>query len=189
MNEADIKLYSVLVAIISATISIYAAYRSRIASERARQIQAYAFLRQHYADVREWSSEVVEIISEAVMFCDLDPKQTVSPSFFERRHLLRARLSHLLDTGKWFFPNVEHDSFGTHKPAAYRGFRQEALDRGHEVYCAVGALDYTEQAPNGETRKKLVEAKKAFVSIIQEVLDPRKREEEIRALQRSLNDT
>src|SRR3546814_5379018 len=53
-----------------------------------------------------------------------------------RRDIL-ARLSALLDSGRWYFPNRHAEQIGSHKPAAYRGLRQPVLDAIFAAYDCI----------------------------------------------------
>ena len=88
-----------------------------------------------------------------------------------------VRLSSLIDTGRWYFPNQWTDDYGTHKEPAYRGMRQPVLDYVVEAYDLLKDSHSTESL-----RAELIAAQREFVSHIQEVLDPRKREQEIKKI-------
>jgi hypothetical protein len=69
---------------------------------------------KYFEDFRRWADQLVEALTEAIHLCDLDPKQVVGESFFDRRHRLRIALSAMIDRGTWFFPNIEVDGHGAH---------------------------------------------------------------------------
>ncbi len=82
--------------------------------------------------------------------------------------------------GRWYFPNRDHDKKGKNKEPAYRGVRQPCLD------WVVFAYDiFADQQNTVGAREQLVSCQRHFVSCIQEVLDPRSREE---AIERVLTD-
>jgi len=85
------------------------------------------------------------------------------------------RLSALLGTGRWYFPNQSTDDYGTQKQPAYRGIKKPVLD----CVAATYRLLQTTQ-PGDHAKSELTKIQRQFVSHIQIVLDPRKRELEIK---------
>ena len=171
--------WKLVVAIVAAIVSCFAAALTWVAARRARFIQFLTVLQKHLADIRAWADQVCDTMSEAAMLCDLDPMRTTGPDFFSRRHAIRIRLSSLLDRGRWFFPNTDQFTVGSHKHSAYRGLRVEALDNIADFLLLVEGMDYQLQAPNSAKRKNLVDLKKLFVAAIQDALDPRARMSEM----------
>ena len=141
----------------------------------------------YFADLRQWANQLTDLLSEAVHLCDLDPARCAPPSFFDRRHQLRIALSSLIDRGRWFFPNLHSEAVGTHKPAAFRGYREEVLNSLVEAYRLLGRLDYSVKAKNDPFREPLVDSKKKFVSEIQVVFNPRERAKEFREITTAAN--
>ena len=156
-------------ATIISLIALYAAYRSQ---RRMEKLAAQSWSDTYFRDITLWASDVVGAISRAIHLIDVDDEEA-------RRETL-VSLSACIDMGRWYFPNRAHESNGTHKEPAYRGVRQPVLD------WVVYAYDICEGAKEFQnSRKKLVSCQRQFVSAIQETLDPRSREDEIR---RVLND-
>ncbi|PWJ91698.1 hypothetical protein C8D77_103396 [Mesorhizobium loti] len=116
----------------------------------------------HFDAVREWAQDVCFAISEAAHV----------------REGLRApvlsKLSALIDIGRWYFPNQWSDKYGIDKEPAYRGIRQPVLD------CLVAAYDHlSDGTPTAELKDELEDCRRHFVSQIQLVIDPRRREKQI----------
>jgi hypothetical protein len=126
----------------------------------------------------KWADAVSDKMTEAIFLCDLDPKRLAEGEFFRKRHLLRARLSALIDRGRWFLPNINDDDHGKEKPVAYQGHRQLALDCVVEAFRMVSKLDCKSQAANRETQPDLIKAKREFVAEIQTIIDPRRHAQE-----------
>jgi hypothetical protein len=101
-----------------------------------------------------------------------------SPPFFDRRQVILVRLSSLIDRGRWFFPNELQEGIGLDKPEAYQGYRHSVLDSLVRAYRQVGKLDWRQQSSNRQLRQPLEEARRAFVSEVQGVLNPRERDRE-----------
>jgi len=151
-------------AIVASMISVIAILLTWIAGRRARKLQFLGYLQKDYDDLQAWGQEVVHAMANAVMLCDLNPGKTQEPSYFERRHKLRTKLSALLDIGRWLLPNEDHTSFGVHKQLAFRGHRQRALNEVAETLNLVESLNYSDQPKNMEKRDQLVKSKREFVS-------------------------
>ena len=139
----------------------------------------YANLKQQYfAALRTWSDQLSDLLSVAIHFAELDPAKCEPGSFFKRRNEIRVSLSSQIDKGRWFFSNLQTEEHGQHKEKAFRGYRQEVLNSLVASYDAVTKLNYIAQDGNDHRRQELVDAKKKFVSEIQGVLNPTKRDEE-----------
>ncbi len=137
--------------------------------ERRHQLELRAWTDQYFLGVRSWADQVSCAISEAMHMVAC---QNIDESL---RRAVLVRLSHLIDTGRWHFPNQWSDDYGVHKEPAYRGVRQAVLD------CVVDAYNALKVAKgNEDVWQELLSAQRQFVSHIQETLDPRSREQEIR---------
>lgn len=136
--------------------------------ERQHNLELRAWTDQHFISVRGWANEVCCAVSEAI--------HTVGKQDEKRKLSIQIRLSALIDTGRWYFPNQWKDDYGTHKEPAYRGIRQPVLDCVVEAYRLLGEAN----AP----KENLIAVQREFVSHIQVALDPRKREEEIKRILR-----
>ncbi len=179
--------WMLIVTIAAAIVSVAAAWLAWLSAKRDRVVQILTFLHEHYSKLRDWSNEVIDAMSVATYLCDLDPAKTDDPSFFNRWHALRVELSALVDRGRLFFPNTHHDSVGTGKATAYRGLRPAVLDRVIAVLRLVDDMDYRSQAPNLKRRADIVKERREFVSEVQDTLDPRRLEQQMRHLRRSVD--
>jgi hypothetical protein len=147
-------------------------YQSRIISEtleKGHELKLREWTDHYFNSVRVWAEEVCMVISEATHFSE---DSEVSG---EHKRSALIKLSSLVDTGRWYFPNQWSDDYGIHKEPAYRGVRQPVLD------CVVDAYNFLKEPGAGrEAKSELVKCQREFVSHIQEVLDPRRREQEIK---------
>lgn len=136
--------------------------------EKAHNLKLREWTEQYFNSVRIWAQEVCTAISEAthiVEYSGLDE---------ESKRVVLIKLSALIDTGRWYFPNQWTENYGRHKEPAYRGVRQPILD------CVVSAYDILKNSdPEYDAKSGLMLCQREFVSHIQAVIDPRKREQEI----------
>lgn len=182
MNFGDIATWvSAVVAIASATLAV----RSSRSADQYQQNAAEALLKQnhlrerqwaeqYFADVREWADEVCAAIAEALHLARY-PEVAVDPN---TRLWVEAKISRLLDTGRWYFPNHWSVDYGQHKDPAYRGIRQPILDFVFQAYNATQAMSQVDACK--KSLSQLVSSQRGFVSEVQNVLDPRRREAEVR---------
>lgn len=144
-------------------------YSGRAAERRAYRLGATTFTADWHRDLRTWASDAIDVLSESTYAV---PSHNVTAQLSpELSRASRARLSALVDRGRFFLPNYNHDEIGTDRPLAYRGLRHPAID------LLVAAHDVLENGVNldGFTsqRHALVTIRREFVSQIQEILDPR----------------
>ncbi|WP_426702285.1 hypothetical protein ACPPVV_04545 [Rhodanobacter sp. Col0626] len=88
-----------------------------------------------------------------------------------------ACLSSLIEQGRFYFPNIVQNSYGASKPAAYRGYRNLALDFLVEFYNIV-----THAAQDESDRNSLTTLQRYFTSIVFQVVRPKDRLEKIKQL-------
>jgi hypothetical protein len=121
----------------------------------------------HFQSVREWAQQVSFTLAAAIHLSDAPADET-------KKVEILTKLSALIDTGRWYFPNLWSDKHGVDKEPAYRGIRQPILD------CVVAAYDDLKDGGiSGERRRNLTACQRHFVSQVQTVLDPRRRDREI----------
>jgi hypothetical protein len=176
-------------AFVAMVITAIALFRTKVWREEARRLQIAAHIRDHYRGIRAWAKEVIDELSSAAFLVECDPARLPDGEFFSRRNKCRCALSALLDEGRLFLPNTKHDIIGIWKAGAYRGLREAALDHVAKGYKLVGSLDCKTQTPNLEKRKLLIEAKRSFVTEIQDILDVRRTSEEIKQLMKETQET
>jgi len=189
MPSIEFGDFATWIAAVAAIASAIAAARSSKAAEKQQQeatrhaisnaeilekehdLKLREWTDQFFSSVRMWAEEVCLAISEATHISEHSELSA------EHKRPVLIKLSALVDTGRWYFPNQWVDDYGTHKEPAYRGVRQPVLD------CVVAAYDaLKESGPEYDAKSELAMCQREFVSHIQEVLDPRKREQEIKKI-------
>jgi hypothetical protein len=176
------EIAAAAVAVISAILAGLFSYKAARDSRLNQHLQLVSLKQQYFSGLLSWANDVVTAMSDAISLCYLDPKRLQNGEFFYKRHLLYSRLSALLDQGRWFFPNLQHLEHGQDKEKAFRGIRQEVLNTIEAALRLVKELNYVDQAPNRDKTSELVKGKRAFVSEVQQILDPRRRDSEFEQL-------
>jgi hypothetical protein len=171
--KTQVAIASAIVALGSAVVSAYLSYRNLRNARLDQVFKAIGTRDRYFGRLQSWAEEALGLMAHAVHLCDLDPKKLPPGEFFMKRHDLRVRLSAMIDKGRWFFPNVDYETHGTHKEEAYRGYRNNVLNGLMGAYRAVCFIDYADAKKNTPRRIELVSAQRLFTSEIQKVLDPR----------------
>jgi len=155
--EAAAAVISLVVSIVLAIF--YLRDRSRAAFE----------LESHYSDsLLSWHASVVDVL---VRLRSL-PRPVESDG--HRQDL--ASLSSLIEQGRFYFPNIDRqDRFGEEKPAAYRGYRNLALD------FLVSSFNLLHDEPSNERDADANMLQRYFTSVVFEVVRPLERLKTIRA--------
>jgi hypothetical protein len=143
-----------------------------------QRIQYFTFRQQYFTDLRTWATAAVNLLSDAVHFAELDPARVPGDGFFQKRNTYRAELSALIDRGRWFFPNLHSGEHGKDKERAFQGYRHDVLNALVAGYEGITHLDYGTGVGKDVHREEIVRAKRIFVSVIQEIVDPAKQDEE-----------
>jgi hypothetical protein len=140
-------------------------------ADHSNVISANAWLDQYLVNLRSWADDACESISRAIHTTHLDSDKR-SHELFECMY----RLSASIDRGRWFFPNQWNAKIGLDKEPAYRGLRQPILDELVAAYDIVKKMNVT---PGLNPVAQLVHCQRSFVSEVQQVLNPRRRAEEM----------
>lgn len=170
-----IKL-SLILSLITLLINLFIYNKNRKITLENQKVRVLSTIRQYHSEMRIWADKVIFEMTFLGLACDLNPE--LDQDFFKTRHKIRINLSSLLDSGKLFLPNEEKDKFGKNKELAFRGLRKKTLDLVYECYQYAGELNYQDQKPNLELRKKIMDCKRKFVTELTKELDPEKYIEE-----------
>lgn len=190
MSAGDI--FTALSVVVAGLAALLAAYYSKMSLEfacRAEKsanaandhahhsniLSANSWLDQYMTNVRVWADDACDAISIAIHALKADPSKQDEILFASLQ-----RVSGLVDRGRWFFPNLWSDEYGHHKEPAYRGIRQPILDSLVDAYRTIEALRASKSADH---IPELVHHQRMFVSEVQQVLDPRRREREIKRIE------
>jgi hypothetical protein len=183
MSKELTDTFTIGTSVVSALISLASAVWAYKSGRFASDVQRVELKRQYFSELRAWAGEVVDAISDAIV--EIDPSIAGEGLAAAKHKELCAKLSALIDRGRWFFPNINSDEFGQHKELAFRGYRHEVLDGIVNAYQVLERVDSKQSAANADARVALISARKEFVSHIQAVLQPRQLDEEFRRLTQS----
>lgn len=159
----------------SIIVAVKARREAADAARETTRLQALDWATQYFEGVRDWSEEVVGNISTLIHLHQIADDSSRASAWVAARIALSAHC----DRGRWFFPNKFEKEYGPHKQPAYRGIRRHILD------FIVAAYDAVPTCPAHDDRSShdaLVAAQRGFVSEVQAVLNPRHREEQLRAI-------
>lgn len=154
-------------------VSALVALISAILARRARKRQEDLIFERLRHDIDrtslEWGREVIDTLSEAEHLLEYKNLTTTE----DRRRILLAKLSSLIDQGRMFFPNLDQDGKGIHKEGAYRGHRPPVLDAMVYAYCELQEI----HDPRPESAQFLCRCRRLVVSELQAHIDPLTRDE------------
>ena len=130
--EAVSAVSGVLIAILGFVIS-------RSLRRREKQAERFALLAEYRKEIIAFSREFFEIISEALSVRTRSDDSAAAGAELDQ---LSTRLSGLVDTGRFLFPNDNKGSnaFGSEKGPAFEGRRRPALDAILAAHYAVEAM-------------------------------------------------
>jgi hypothetical protein len=119
----------------------------------------------------EWGAQSMMAMSRAHFFAENAAAQT---DFNGRREALMAELSALVDHGRLYFPNESRDLVGTDREAAMRGYRPAILDALLLPFFELLAMKTPDGVDLGKTAGNIYNARRAFISELQDALDPKR---------------
>ncbi len=149
------------------------ARRERDAAEEMRKLERNQMRSAVLAELLVWARMSNEAMSEAnVMFGSKPPGQPIDPKAASD---LMARLSALVDTGRLYFPNHSRDldwpSFRD-RPSAMKGFRDPILDTLMLAHEELRRSENIDDSGADEAAKNIFSARRAFISELQDWVDP-----------------
>lgn len=168
----------------SAIAAAWSFFLNRATVKRQETMQLESLRAQRDTDLITWADETIERLADTQKLCrDSRDGLINEDDFLARRSEVRARLSASLDRGRLFFPNTTSVE-DPDKPAAFKGVRQPALDAIFFAYRAISDLG-RDGGPDPTTAlATIVEQRRAFVSEVFLHVDPRRRRDVIRRLER-----
>lgn len=162
---------------IALLFSVFAFFRSERMNQsyqkRQGSLDYEGFLHERMRDILEWGEKVILVMAEAEQL--VEAKATNRRPDPEMIKSLMSRLSALVDVGRMFFPNYDHENRGVEKPFAYRGYRQRILDHCLRIHETLAIVNKKESPTRGDSHLLRVQkARRNFVSDLQIFIDPRR---------------
>jgi hypothetical protein len=155
--------------IAGAVVSVLGAVFSYRNAARQHQLNLEQFRFENDSAVIAWAGRVLSLMAEAyeVAASDVDRK---SDWFKKRRMALLYGLSARADEGRLFFTNIGRKEGDEAKEAAFRGYRPPVLD------CVVWSYEAVAAMPEQDVVVRLSDLRRRFVSEVQSLVDPTRRE-------------
>ena len=122
--------------------------------------------------IHEWGNKCIDLLSEADHYCMLTPKPVGDKEHLRQKYELLRCLSSQIDQGRMLFENINKEDFGTEKHPAYRGYRPKILDPLIAAYLAINAVDQSEELLENQTKDRLLDWRRYFVSLLQKEVHP-----------------
>jgi hypothetical protein len=159
----------------AAAIAIIALSVSVVVSRRQSRMALQDLRLQRHSDIIAWSKEALDHLCCAEMILRKEYISISSQAEFEKIRLQTMRdISSCIDQGRLFFPNLEPDGYGQHKPGASRGFRHPVLDCLMFTYRLLEKdARYVGVEAFEAHREKVSNFRSHFISGVQSELDPR----------------
>jgi hypothetical protein len=176
-----------VVAIISAALALVSLITSSVVIARQTKLQFEQVKGELDAEVIAWAGEALDAISHGVSLARGCGTIFAQPEFDRLADDVVTRLSSLTDRGRLHFPNEKPGSHGQHKAAAFRGYRPPVLDAVVFSLCQVECLKGA-AAPDLAAAEFMVNCRRLLVSEVQNAIDPRRRNEIIKALAKGRQD-
>lgn len=142
---------------------------------RDRRRESFNLENEYTNNLLRWYGEVIRTLTRLRI-------EKIDRSL-DQHHTDLALLSALIEEGRFFFPNIDRgDNFGRHKPPAYRGYRNLALDfliAAYNLHADLASSDISEFEQEMDKARIL---EKHFTSVVFDVVQPLQRIKIIRSL-------
>jgi hypothetical protein len=155
--------------VIGAIISVLGAVFSYRNASRQHELNLERFRFDNDSAVIAWAGRVLTLMAEAseVASSAVDRK---SDWYEKRRMALLYGLSARADEGRFFFTNTGRKEGDEGKEAAFRGYRPPVLN------CVVWSYEAVRDMPDKDVSARLAELRRKFVTEVQALVDPTRRE-------------
>lgn len=161
---SDSQWASVALAALALAFSVVSTAISYWLVLRQNALAYQTFLNDKTQEISAWAAKVLDVLARMHEIL-MEGKAAVD------HQPLLAELSSLIDVGRWYFPNYDHELIGTDKPHAYRGVRQYLLD------VCVYAYDLFRDSSYGivpGAASEMTRYRREFVSEMQLAINPRR---------------
>lgn len=135
-------------------------------SNQQNYVQKNELKLQYHNEVRCWASECIMTIGEILALCDI--KSGTANHKEEEKLKLIYRISSLLDSGRWFFPNDRSVRTGLHNPEAFQGDRHKVLNNLFGVYKYGLKIEINEASDNEKVKREIWSRRRNFTNLIQQ---------------------
>lgn len=169
---------SEIVAVVSAVIAAFSVLMNIRVVSRQIALQSEEVRATVDAEKSAWLGETLEVFADAEAACLWNPAEAARSGDHLR---LAQRFSILADKGRISFPNLRPDDRGANNPEAYQGLRQPAINAVILAHDLMQALPSIAETPGERLQSVLFECRRVLVSEVQRSVDPRRREQALRA--------
>jgi hypothetical protein len=135
---------------------------------RDRRHAKFIIANDYINQLLQWHHAVVDVLMELRL-------REFEKNCNKKKDLL-IRLSALIEKGRFFFPNIKADEYGTDNPPAYRGYRNVGLD------FLVASYNLHHNAYSEVLDRQAAHLQRLFTSVVYEIVEPSDRLEAIRIL-------
>ena len=125
---------------------------------RDRRNTKYSIENEYTNNLLKWHADVVSVLIEL--------RSYAQASDDDKKRQLLLNLSSLIEQGRFYFPNIKPDEYGTEKPPAYRGYRNITLD------FLVASYNLHHKESNQQLSQQAEHLQRLFTSIVFEVVRP-----------------
>ena len=166
--SAAIALVAMLVSAVFSAIAVSASRKQL----RLQRWQARQDLRNH---TRAWAEEVVEVLQDGITHCFIFQKGLEDKATSLHFTQLAGKISELIDCGRWHFENDKRSGYGRWKEGAFQGLAPKAINilkRAHGHLVRAAKNPPKKSCCYDHLRKNLTAEKRAFVSEVQDFIQP-----------------
>ncbi|MEM9726140.1 MAG: hypothetical protein AAF909_11845 [Pseudomonadota bacterium] len=166
------------VAVISALIAAISVWINIRVVNRQIDLQTEELRAAVDMEKTRWLGDALAVFAEAEAVCLTDRETAIATGTHLR---LAQRFSILADQGRISFPNLRPEDRGRENPEAYQGIRQPAINAvilAHDVMQGLAELG---GADGAAVQTLLFDCRRVLVSEVQRSVDPRRREQALRA--------
>lgn len=164
--------FEVVVTFLGALVAFFSAYFARRETRRQQMIQTEALRINIDNASLEWGNAAIDTMGRAAALASARHQFTEDAAFQSNKTNLMIALSSLIERGRMFFPNLEPESKGGEKVAAFKGERPPILDALMWAYHETSALQ-REGGPTGDNSAAFItDCRRLLVSELQGHLDP-----------------
>ena len=164
------SLINLSISLLALILSAFSLFQTTKINTLRAKLEVFRTYQIRSEKATEWADAFIEVSSFYLHICDYtdDLKKT---SFSKKRVESLSALTGLVETGRWYFPNVKYKEIDTDKEYAYKGKMSLIVSEVFSVLEIIGEMTYTKYLKScGVYKARITTAQRAFVSSFQKWL-------------------
>lgn len=161
---------NIAISFMAFAVSALSLFQSTKISTLRAQLDVFKTYQIQSRKATDWADHFLEISSYYMHICE-HTNDIGREEYVQKRIKVLAKLTALMESGRWYFPNIKYKEVDTDKKYAYKGRKSFLLKEIRTVIETVKAMTYDQYKQSCLSyQSQINEAHRSFVSFFQKWL-------------------